>query len=254
MKIKTRLKKKFGRERETTEQVSKVLKNKFESWGSFGNREKFYSLFITVLEYKPLTFLKERFVNSKTKPQIMFLGPGRGGYIPIFKSALKSKNIIPEIDVFALKKSISENVKKEIKTDFSSKIPFEKLNTKTSNKNVKKLQEAFLHKYDLIMAPLSVGFHTLYPANALFTTALMLKTGGKAYIQVSPQFSQQYLFTGSPSNKKNFEVLKNMDVVFQRFVDSYNKQNNNNLKYTLNRITKTIDNKNIIYFEIERIK
>ncbi len=250
-----KIKKKVGRERETTETVSRVLRNKVESWGSYGHKEKYFLLFKTILQNKPISFLEKRFSNTNIKPQVMFLGPGKGGYIPVFNSVLYSKKITPEIDVFALTRNLSEEAKRIVRKDFSSndtKIPFERLNTKTRTKKVKELQEAFLHKYDLIMAPLSVGFHTLYPANALFTTALMLKKRGKAYVQISDQFAQQYLFTRSPPMKKHFEMLNNLPQIFQRFVEAHNKRNNTKLKYTLKKIENSKDIKKSIFFEITR--
>jgi predicted nucleic acid-binding protein len=95
---------------------------------------------------------------------------------------------------------------------------------------------------------MGVGAHTKYTSNALFTSALMLQKGGKAYIQTN---MWNYLVKNSYDAKKTKLLIKS---VFNRLVVSYNKilekSNLNKRKYSFN----FIESNNLGFVEIERIK
>jgi hypothetical protein len=270
--------KKPGKKRQILKNVSDSLKKKSENvWASRGPKEKYIEIFNVVLKNKPMSFLVKRFSNKKQKPNIMFLGPAKGNYIPAFKKRLKNYKIEPNIDVFALTKNLSLSAKKIVRKDYSSNMPFEELNTIANNLKIKLLQKELLHTYDLIMAPLSVGFHTIYPANALFTSALLLSKKGRAYVEVEDykQFFEKtyktefYSFFKVDKSLKQTEKIKdinnmmysqkqvdNMQKIFNRFVFVYNKKNKTKLKFALNKIIH-IEKENYfgssVFFEIERI-
>lgn len=276
-----KIKKKVDREREPLHIVRRTLKRPREIyWGFYGRKNRFYQIFEKSLKNNPILFLQERFANTKKNPQVMFLGPGKGEYILEFINALNYKSpkkIDPLIDVFALKKGLSEEVQRKIRNDFSSEIAFEKLNTKTSNEVVINFQKKLINSYDLIMAPLSVGFHTQYPANALFTSAMMLKKGGKAFVQVEDfklyfekKNNKSFYEQCTIKNAKKYSIEKkvkrvlyiqkqidNMEKIFKRFVDSYNKTHETNFQFRLKRheyFNKQHLDLSTVYFEIEKIR
>jgi len=291
--------KKVGRKREVTSFVESILKRKKEIWPSdlFRDQVKpneyYNQIFKVYLKNKPIAYLKKRFSNTKKQPQIMFLGAGKGNYISLFNEALKESQIKANIDVFSLTKNLDNNIKKIVQKDYSANIPFEELNRAITNKLVKTLQTELLFKCDVIVSPLGVAFHTYYPINAIFTSALMLKKGGTSYLQVNDKstlydlfFNKQYNINKDPvmkhekqkmlnslaeigvseeQYKRNIrhvpyyqKQIDNVEQIFQRFVNAYNKNNNTDLRYTINILETNkassykSEGSKILYFEIKR--
>jgi len=191
----------------------------------------------------------------------MFLGAGKGQTILEFKNFLLKHKVNPTVDVFSLTKTLDSNIKSIVHKDFSKSIPFEHLNVKDSAyKNLK-------NKYDLVIGAMSVGVHTKYPANSLFTSALMLQKGGRAYIEVvdflkgysgksSIKGLKEHLEINKPrvrdyqvSYQKQILVLEN---VFLRMVKAYDPK----LKFSI----KMLDNPEkhfafkVNFIEIRRVK
>jgi hypothetical protein len=135
-------------------------------WGHNGSKNRFKSIFFKNLERKPISFLQKL---GKENPTVMFLGSGKGGTITEFLKYTSKLKINPVVDVFALTKNLSLEASSKIRQDYSSQVPFEQLNVKNSK------HKHFKEQYDLIIGAMNVGFHTKYPVNALFTSALMLK-------------------------------------------------------------------------------
>jgi hypothetical protein len=264
-----------GKKREPLKQVKQILdkKNVKETkkiWPLFGQKERYNYLFKKELSNRPLAFLKKRFV--KKKPKIIFLGAGKGNYISLFKKELIKNKINPVIDVFSLTETLSQEAKKEVNKDYSRRIPFEHLNSKLSQ-SIKLLQEEFKHKYDLIISPMGVGFHTMYPANALFTSAMMLKIGGRAFIEVDnlrtadvkhdlivDNFLSSLKESNISSELKSYiytqKQIDNIVTIFMRFVNAYNAKAGTNLRFSVNKQNYVDKSKFAItttFFEIERI-
>ena len=231
--------KKFGKKREPVDYISKHVIDKSEVWGHNGSKNRFKSIFLKNLERKPISFLQK---IGKEKPNVIFLGPGKGVMITEFLKYTSKLKINPVVDVFALTKNLSLEVNSQIRNDYSNNVPFEHLNIK--NSKCKFLEE----KYDLVISAMGVGAHTKYAPNALFTSALMLQKGGKAYIQTN---MWNYLLKNSPDAKKTKLLIKS---VFNRMVISYNKilekSNLNPRKYSFN----FIESNNLGFVEIERLK
>lgn len=268
---------KVVRKRELNPYVSFFLKNRKEMWPSdslrrvVNDRANYKQIFEDFLKKKPLSFLKKRSLNTKKEQNVMFLGAGKGGYISSFKEFLTDSKIKASLDVFSLTQNLDPQIKKTVRNDYSSNLAFEELNRITTNNVVKRLQTEFLHRYDLIISSLGVAFHTNYPINAVFTSALMLKKGGVSYLQVNEKsalydmfFNKNYNISKDPiflaKKKEILQSLKernitleeykkqirsffyyqkqidNAEQIFQRFVDAYNKKNKTNLKYSFNRI------------------
>ena len=231
--------KKFGKKREPFDYVSKHIIDRNDVWGHNGTRSRFRSIFLESLEKKPIHFLQK---CGKEKPTVMFLGPGKGGTITEFLKFTSKLKINPVVDVFALTKHLPSEVNSIIRNDYSNNVPFEHLNVKSSKY---KFLDA---KYDLIVSAMGVGAHTKYTANALFTSALMLQKGGKAYIQTN---MWHYLLKSVLDAEKKKLLIKN---VFNRMAISYNKilekSNLNRREYSFN----FLENNNLGFVEIERIK
>ena len=247
--------KKFGKKRTAIKNCSIVKASSKESWPCNGQKERFKEIFFLNLYKKPLDFLQKL---KKQNPNVMFLGSGRGGTISEFLKYTSKFKIKPLVDTFSLTKNLSKSVLSKVRKDYSANIGFEELNTK--NSKYKFLE----NKYDLIVGAMSVGYHTKYPANALFTSALMLKKGGKAYIEIDDlkQFLQlnktQFIKFLKNSNLNKEEIYSQKQIlflekVFNRMVNSYDPKlefSFNFIKYK-NKMFSSVDS---VFVEIERIK
>jgi len=204
--------------------LSLFIKDKKESWPAFGKAHRFEIIYVKKFKQLPLEFLKK---NKNKKPKIMILGAGLGEDIKLLKTELQKDNIKPNVDVFSLTKSISETAKKEIRKDYSINKALETINFKENKRLVSKIKE----KYDLVIAPLSVGVYTDHVAYNLFLTSKLLRPKGKAYV----------------------EVLKNNNLIkkFTRFNELFNKQFKETAEFKINQIN---ENEKYLYFEITRQK
>jgi hypothetical protein len=248
-----------GREREVNQSVNFVLnskKKRFEEWGFKGAKDRYKVVFELQLKKKPIKYLLS---NNIKNPEIMMLGPSSGEYILEFKKQLVKNKINPVIDCFSLKNELKTNIEQEVRLNIFGEGAFEKLNTKTNNTVLKKIQKSLINKYDLIIGAMSVGVHTKYPINALFTSALMLKKGGKAYIEIpvkdenylkSMKSMQRHLLTRS-QKELLYSKLQSTKVeeFFNRFVNSYNPK----LKFKLKEI-QSLYHEHYTFIEITRIQ
>ena len=250
--------KKFGKEREVNESVNYILSSKkkgFESWAYKGDRDRYKVVFELQLKKKPLKYLLDNNIKS---PKIMMLGPSTGKYILEFKKRLLENKIKPIIDCFSLKNELNKDVEKEVRLNLFGKGAFEKLNTKANNPDLKEIQRNLIDKYNLIIAPMSVGVHTKYPINALFTSALMLRKGGKAYVEI-PAIDRdhlEYMKSQKQSRSKYDKQLfysklqaTKVEKIFDRFVNSYNPK----LKFKLEAVD-TFYHEKYVFIEVTRIQ
>jgi len=187
--------------------VEKLNKND-DSWNYNGGHSSFDRVFIRFLSEKPLDFLISL---KKKKPKIMILGPGYGGEIVGLNRFLNYRNIFPEIDVLGLTSTVAVDARQLIKNDYSQRVSLEEIgaNPKRFSELIQKLKG----EYDLIVASLSVGFHTDYPVHNCFYSAMMLAPNGEAYIDVS--------------------IVPYVLKVFPRLVKAYNKLNNTDYKFNI---------------------
>lgn len=172
-----------------------------DRWKQSGQQERFSEIFLNTLHGEPLKFLKK---SVEKKPEVLFLGAGSGKYLPEFKTELLKNNIDPQIDVLSIQNSLDSRVKPIVREDHSTGDSLETIVSKgreikgeiTDQKLAsfmvnRKLTSSLVGKYSLVMGSYSVGFHTNYPASNVFNACLMLKPGGRAYIQI-PRFN--YVF------------------------------------------------------------
>ncbi|HPC10210.1 MAG TPA: hypothetical protein PLN85_03965 [archaeon] len=257
---KNNLKRKIGHPREPIDGIKKIIDQKKaninESWPSFGDSKRFYNIYIDALKGKPLIHLEK--IKNKN-PQIMVLGAGGGQDIILLKEYLEYKNIFPDIDVFSLTKSLDKNIieTNTVKNDYSFDTPLESIDPE--NPKHKKIIDKLIGKYDLVMAPLSVGMYTKYPAVNIFRTALLLKKGGKAYIEIEPfnntmTTTKHITFITFRDTSKTKEYhLAHLEEIFNKMVNYYNKIEKKNNKYILKYIRHEKEPNYCLYIEIERI-
>jgi|GEM_PF-1847785 len=145
-----------------------------EVWGVNGTKGRFNDIYIMEYNRKPLIHLLNLNRKSKDQLHIMILGSGKGEDTLELNKYLKSNKVDCKIDVFNLKKEVfAKSVAKIINQDYSEDIPFEKYsNSKLEN------------KFDLVVSSMGVGIHTYWPELALIKSALMLKPGGKAFVDL----------------------------------------------------------------------
>jgi hypothetical protein len=247
-------KKPFGKKRSAIKNCKdKIILSK-EFWPCNGQKERFKEIFFKNLKKKPFNFLIKL---GKEKPNVMFLGAGKGDTILEFLKHTSKFKIKPIVDVFSLTKGLSKNVLTKVRKDYSTNIAFEELNIK--NSKYKFLE----NKYDLIVGAMSVGYHTKYPTNAIFTSALMLKKGGKAYVEIDDLKSFLQLNKNefwkflkySTINKEEIYSQKQilvLEKIFNRMVNVYNPK----LEFTFNFINyknKMFNNVESVFVEIERL-
>ncbi len=185
----------FKRPKHKKDIVKRVSEGKkTDSWAKNGTKDRYRIVFEYKLENHPLEFL-ERLKNKK--PKVLFIGPGKGEYIKIFKEKLNEKGISPEISVIGIKKSINPDLLEEkvINRDYSIDKTMEDIfdNPNKYETLIKILRD----NADLVIASKSSGFHTYYPAYNVFISALLLKPGGRTYIEIPTR----ELILGSESRK-----------------------------------------------------
>jgi hypothetical protein len=171
------LKQKYGSNRVEKKGISAFITNKKEKWPAFGQEYRYIHTFVKKFSEKPFLHLKK---IKKEKPKIMVLGAGLGIDLIEFKKTLNSIKINPTIDVLSLTKSLSPRAKKIVNKDYSQNKAIETIDFKKETKLASNLK----NKYDLVVAPLSVGVYTDHPSYNMFLTSLMLNKNGKAYIEL----------------------------------------------------------------------
>jgi hypothetical protein len=144
-----------------------------------GGKQRFLEIYKQDLKNKVLDFI---LYDLKKHPEIIVLGPGLGHDTILLKKELESYGIKPMIDTLNLtQRELDEKVAKKIREDHSQPfLPFEKINEVEHSVIVKKLK----HKYDIFVAPASVGTHTKSAPYALFQSSLLLKVGGRGFIEI----------------------------------------------------------------------
>ena len=218
------LKQKYGSTRVEKKGISAFITNKKEKWPAFGQEYRYIHAFIKKFSEKPFLHLKK---IKKEKPKIMVLGAGLGVDLIEFKKALNLIKINPTIDVLSLTKSLSPRAKKIVNKDYSQNKAIETIDFKKETKLASNLKS----KYDLVVAPLSVGVYTDHPSYNMFLTSLMLNKNGKAYIELG-------------------EFKLKTVTRFKKFVEIYNLQNKTDYKFTVNKINPNEEK----YLEITRLR
>jgi len=173
---------------------------------------------------------------------------------------IKTKKFLPVIDVLNItKENLSKEGKKFVQKDYSGKVGLETYFEDYNN-------EKLIGKYDLVNAICSVGFHSFFGPEALYKSALLLKKGGIAEVDVSIPSSIMYGY-------RDTDVLENYSKYLQTITTEYshNKSNFNKfslmirnyfklierkygMKYSIN-IAGNFDlyNSHLLYFVIKRI-
>lgn len=254
----------FGKKRELKRSVSlRVDGQKRDSWPFRGQKTRYRQIFSTILRKDPINHL----IKSKNKkPNIMILGPGEGNYISYLNSELRSYNINPRIDVLGLQKTINPELlkRKIVRRDFSRGIALEEIsaNPKANRKLISRIKG----KYDLVMAPASVGLHTLYPALNVFNVSCMLKKGGVAYIEVPSKERVAYYDKFAIPEKHKRRMISQLDRLpkaVEKFLEIYGGEkfsqefsfshvDHHDLLYAENNSQKNLLNINIRYIKVER--
>jgi hypothetical protein len=247
----------------TCEPASKFLKmdplknkNEAKSWRFKGGLGRFATIY-PELQEKPLHHL----LSIKNKnPEIMILGAGLGLDSYLFKKELLKKKINATMDVFSLNKIkeskfplmerllFRKKILKSIRNDYSNNDYFENISL------YKDLPNKLIGKYDLVMASSSVGVFTNHREFNLFQSAILLKKGGKAFIEYGAvsagwTFKNSVGFVDIDSSK----IQKDLPLItktINKLVNIYNEQNNTQLKF---KISYLWDVERMCYFEIERI-
>lgn len=211
----------FGKKRELKESVKARVKNVIEdSWPHNGKTERYKQIFFDILKREPINHLIK---NKNPKPNIMILGPGEGHYISELKIELAPYKINPKIDVLGLQKTIDQALlkNKTIRRDFSRGKALEEISE--NPKANKKLISIISEKYDLVMAPASVGLHTLYPAFNVFNVSCMLRKGGVAYIEIpTAEVIKRTQFKVPEKHRaRMIAQLEKLPEIVKRFLKSY---------------------------------
>lgn len=256
--------KSFGKKRELKISVKdKKSSVKKDSWPYNGGKERYKQIFFDILKRQPINHLIK---NKNSKPSIMILGPGEGGYIHELQAELAPYKIKPRIDVLGLQKTIDPALLKEktVRRDFSKGQALEEI---SENPKVnKKLISIISEKYDLVMAPASVGLHTLYPAFNVFNVSCMLRKGGVAYIEVpTTEVIKRPQFKVPEKHKaRMIAQLEKLPEVVTRFLENYKgKEYSQEFRFSkidyelteLNTSTgsqKDIERRYIRYIKVER--
>ena len=217
-----------------------------DSWKKYGQKERYFSLFMETLHGEPVQFLKK---TSEKKPEVLFLGAGKGEYILNFKKDLISNKIEPIIDVLSIQNVLDPKVRSTIREDHSIGESLEtiasknrRLKEKVTDQNLakikanRKLTQKMMAKYSLVMAPYSVGFHTNYPASNIFNVCLMLKPKGRAYVQI-PRFNYVFRTELLSLRNKKLSLLEKRAKILEvakkyKFEKRTNLDPNNNIPYS----------------------
>ncbi|MEI8364707.1 MAG: hypothetical protein WCF78_04620 [archaeon] len=218
--------KRYGSLRIEKRGLTPFLIEKKEHWPAFGEKNRFDYTYVTKFKNLPIMHLKS--INKKN-PKIMILGAGSGRELIELKDILKKEKINPEINVFSLTKSLDKDIEKKIvNKDYSINKAIENIDPKRDKQIIKEN----IGKYDLVVAPLSVGVYTDHVAYNMLLTSLLLRKHGKAYIEVN-------------DNSQNLTRYK-------RFIELYNKQFTKNYEFIINEIKLDRKLTNQKYFEIIR--
>lgn len=230
----------FGKKRELKKSVKERVNNVIEdSWPHNGKTERYKQIFFDVLKREPINHLIK---NKNSKPNIMILGPGEGHYISELQIELAPYKINPKIDVLGLQNTIDRSLlqNKTIRKDFSRGQALEEISE--NPKANKKLISIISEKYDLVMAPSSVGLHALYPAFNVFNVSCMLRKGGVAYIEVPttevikrPQFN-----VPEKHRSRMITQLEKLPEIVRRFLEKY-KGKAYSQEFTFSKIDYQLD-------------
>lgn len=253
-KPRTYIKPKTGFKRPVaTDLTEKNTKLWREDWSApdrifeFGAFHRFRNVYFSELKGIPLKFL---IALRKRNPKVMVLGPGLGLDLIELKRYLEHYGIDPEIDTFAITKALDQDAKElTVTNEFAFNTPLELIDPKKPEHNA--FVEHVINRYDLVVAPLSVGFHTHYPAQNSFKSALMLNKGGEAFVQLEYVFGGETLFESARKRKA-------LRQLFEKLVENHNKKNNTNLKFELDFIRPNIALRMLsssyqIYLRIKRV-
>jgi len=192
-----------------------------EGWQKEGEEYRFSEIYKSLFRNEPI---KHILSLKKKSPKIMILGAGIGEDTKVLKDELNKITIYPVFDVFSLTRTLSPEIKKNIvRNDFSSNVGLEQLDPRI--KQHKKIIDATKGKYDLVVAPLSVGEYTNHPATILLNSALLLSKGGKAYIQTSSVFYGEFDYP--------MKLKKNIDLLFNKLVNTINMKDNSARQFKL---------------------
>jgi hypothetical protein len=213
-----------------------------EDWDINGETYRFKQIYKIILNNKPVAFLLSL---KKRKPKIMILGAGIGNDLIEFKKELNKHNISPVFDVFSLTKALSDEVtnKKIARHDYSTNLGFEQIDPRVPSH--KKIVDKTKGKYDLVMAPLSVGTYTKYPSTILLNSAMLLSKGGRAYVFMG--LNHLVVIGENRIDGNIFELNKKYVLLFNKFVSSINKKENTDYKFKLsmaNSVTVLIERLN----------
>ena len=235
---------------ELTEKNTKLWR---EDWSipnkvfEFGAFHRFKQVYFNELKGLPLKFL---IALKKRNPKVMVLGPGIGLDLIELKRYLERFEIDPEIDTFAITKALDVDAKKlTVTNEFAFNTPLELIDPKNPEHNA--FVNHVTNRYDLVIAPLSVGFHTHYPAQNSFKSALMLTKGGEAFVQLEYVFGGETLIESAKKRK----ALK---TLFGKLVNNHNKRNGTNLQFELEFVRPNIAMRMLsstyqIYLRIKRV-
>ncbi len=211
------MKPKYGRSREPVKGFEKILETKKESWPSFGQENKYFQVYFVKFKEKPIEFLK-----TKKNPKIMVLGAGEGKDLKLLKNEFRDA----KIDVFSLTKSLNKDIKRNvINRDHTIFVALESLDSRF--KKHRQLIEKLKNKYDLVIAPLSVGIYTNYPVFNIFRSSMMLRKKGQCFIEIYTR--------------------ENVEKIFNKFVEVYNRQQKTKYSFEIKKINQNADNTRSYY-------
>ncbi|HOZ35743.1 MAG TPA: hypothetical protein PLK55_02050 [archaeon] len=233
---------KFGKIREPIISIKRIKRGvpEKEEWPmSFGKKERFIS--------NPLYLDTVVNINTKNKsPKILIMGPGLGEEIIEFDSFLKThKHINPQIESLGITNQLTKDALKTVKKDHSLGIALEEIDPE--NPIHKQAIKKLIGRFDYIIAPVSVGIHTRYPAYNCFLCALALKPQGEARINIMnpesikshmdlykhqlTETSEQYTPTEIRNITANFKLAKlnynqvsKIEKIIYRMLNSYFKK------------------------------
>lgn len=217
----------FENKRDIHHHIGPKIKKGFENWGSEfnGNRNRYEEIYRYKLKEEVSNFILN---DLKKHPEVMILGPGIGYDTAILKKELESIGIKPTIDVLNIFKSTLDKKlveKKIIREDLSREKVFEHINSIADSEIINKVKG----KYDVIVAPASVGYYSTSPPYTLFQTALMLSKKGRAFVEVA-----------LINNLKKNAIEKILKIA-PRMIEVFNKTHNLDLKYEFSQVKGTYD-------------
>lgn len=251
VKKKQLTKRPFGKERELQKQVKEMVDKKREdTWKRKGTIERYSEIFESRLNSDPIDFLIKK---ENKNPEILIGGAARGEYIVPLRKELIERGLHPEIDVFNISPT-NGTANQIIRRDLSIGQALETISSKPKeySSQINKLKERF----DLAIFASGAGMHTLYPAFNVFNAALMLKKGGRAYIEIP---TQRFLEIQSIKNKETYpssqvkriqKQISEIDKVVLRMLSAYSKRDVSN-EYEIKKLLRS-KTRNGIFIRIER--